>query len=158
MKGERMRKFILILIMFCILTTVSFGQVILNKDNLQEVLESEKLIVIDFWAEWCKPCKILSPIIERLVVFNQRYNKDKIEWFKVNVDENRKFLNNFRPLRGLPVVAFYKNGEEIYRFVGLLPFLKIQDIINSLLREEVKEKKDRDKKGCEDGACVPPKE
>ena len=151
-----MRKFILILIMFCILTTVSFGQVILNKDNLQEVLESEKLIVIDFWAEWCKPCKILSPIIERLVVFNQRYNKDKIEWFKVNVDENRKFLNNFRPLRGLPVVAFYKNGEEIYRFVGLLPFLKIQDIINSLLREEVKEKKDRDKKGCEDGACVPP--
>lgn len=156
MKGERMRKFILILIMFCILTTVSFGQVILNKDNFQEVLESEKLIVIDFWAEWCKPCKILSPIIERLVVFNQRYNKDKIEWFKVNVDENRKFLNNFRPLRGLPVVAFYKNGEEIYRFVGLLPFLKIQDIINSLLREEVKEKKDRDKKGCEDGACVPP--
>ena len=151
-----MRKFILILIMFCILTTVSFGQVILNKDNFQEVLESEKLIVIDFWAEWCKPCKILSPIIERLVVFNQRYNKDKIEWFKVNVDENRKFLNNFRPLRGLPVVVFYKNGEEIYRFVGLLPFLKIQDIINSLLREEVKEKKDRDKKGCEDGACVPP--
>ena len=156
MKGERMRKFILILIMFCILTTVSFGQVILNKDNFQEVLESEKLVVIDFWAEWCKPCKILSPIIERLVVFNQRYNKDKIEWFKVNVDENRKFLNNFRPLRGLPAVAFYKNGEEIYRFVGLLPFLKIQDIINSLLREEVKEKKDRDKKGCEDGACVPP--
>jgi len=151
-----MRKFILILIMFCILTTVSFGQVILNKDNFQEVLESEKLIVIDFWAEWCKPCKILSPIIERLVVFNQRYNKDKIEWFKVNVDENRKFLNNFRPLRGLPVVVFYKNGEEIYRFVGLLPFLKIQDIINSLLKEEVKEKKDRDKKGCEDGACVPP--
>ena len=152
-----MKLFILILVMFCILGMVSFSQDILNKDNFQkEVLESDKLIVIDFWAEWCHPCKILSPIISRLVEFNQRYNKDKIKWFPVNVDKNRKFLNNFRPFRGLPIVVFYQNGKEIYRFIGLLPFTTIQDIINSLLKEEIAEQKDRKKDGCEGGTCDPP--
>ena len=85
----------------------------LTTDNFQEVLESDKLIVIDFWADWCRYCKLLDRIIERLIVFNQQYNKDKIEWFKVDVDKNRKFLNNFRPFRGLPVIAFYKNGKAV---------------------------------------------
>ena len=155
-KGRNMKTFILILVMLCILTTVSYGQDILNKDNFQEVLESDKLIVIDFWAKWCKYCKLLDPIVERLIIFNQQYNKDKIEWFKVDVDKsNRKFLNNFRPLRGLPVVVFYRNGKEVDRIVGFQPFLKIQDIINSLLKEEKKEKKDK-KDGCEGGVCPPP--
>ena len=140
--------------MLCILTTVSFGQE-LNKDNFQkEVLESDKLVVIDFWAKWCKYCKLLDPVIERLMIFNQRYKKDKIKWFKVDVDKDRKFLNNFRPFRGLPVVVFYKNGKEVYRFVGFQPFLKIQDIINSLLKEEKKEKKEKD--NCKGGTCYPP--
>jgi len=148
-----MKKIILILIMLCILTSVSFSQV-LNQDNFQAVLESDKLIVIDFWADWCKYCKLLDLVIERLVVFNQRYNKDKIEWFKVDVDKNRKFLNNFRPFRGLPVVVFYRNGKEVNRILGFQPFLKIQDIINTLLKEERKEKKDKD--NCNGGICYPP--
>ena len=149
-----MKKIILILIMLCILTSVSFSQDILNKDNFQEVLESDKLIIIDFWADWCKYCKLLDPVIERLIVFNQRYNKDKIEWFKVDVDKNSKFLNNFRPFRGLPVVVFYQDGKEVNRILGFQTFLQIQDIINTLLKEERKEKKDKD--NCEDGTCYPP--
>jgi len=148
-----MKRIILILVMLCILTSVSFSQV-LNQDNFQAVLESDKLIVIDFWADWCKYCKLLDLVIERLVVFNQRYNKDKIEWFKVDVDKNRKFLNNFRPFRGLPVVVFYRNGKEVNRILGFQPFLKIQDIINTLLKEERKEKKDKD--NCNGGTCYPP--
>jgi len=146
-----MKRIILILVMLCILTSVSFSQV-LNQDNFQAVLESDKLIVIDFWADWCKYCKLLDLVIERLVVFNQRYNKDKIEWFKVDVDKNRKFLNNFRPFRGLPVVVFYKDGKEVNRILGFQPFLKIQDVINSLLKEEKKEKKDK----CDGGVCPLP--
>ena len=132
----------------------------LNKDNFEEeVLESDKLIVIDFWAMWCKPCKRLSPIIERLAVFNQKYNRNKIKWFKVNVDKNRKFIRKFRPFRGLPVVVFYKDGKEVYRFIGVLPFLKIQDIIKTLLKEEKKkEKKEKKKDGCDGGVCEPPEE
>ena len=151
-----MKIFVLVLIMFCILTTVSFGQDILNKDNFQkEVLESDKLIVIDFWAKWCRYCKLLDPIIERLMVFNQQYNKDKIAWFKVDVDKDRKFLNNFRPFRGLPVIAFWKNGVEVDRIIGFQPFLIIQDKINLLLKEEKKEKKEK-KDNCEGGVCEPP--
>ena len=149
-----MKLFILILVMFCILGTVSFSQGILNKDNFQEVLESDKLVVIDFWADWCKYCKLLDPIIKRLIVFNQQYNKNKIVWFKVDVDKDARFLNNFRPLRGLPVVVFYRNGKEVNRILGFQPFLKIQDIINSLLKEERKEKKDKD--NCDGGTCDPP--
>ena len=90
-------------------------------------------------------------------MFNQKYNKDKIKWFKVNVDKDRKFLNNFRPFRGLPVVVFYKNGKEVYRFIGVLPFITIQDIIKSLLKEEVKEERqDKKKDSCNGGTCLPP--
>ena len=145
-----MKKIILILMMLCILTTVSYGQ------DFQEVLESDKLVIIDFWANWCKYCKLLDPIIERLVTFNQRYNRDKIEWIKVDVDKDRKFLKNFRPLRGLPVVMFYKNGKEVNRIIGFQPFLKIQSIIHTLLKEERKEKKEKD--DCDDGVCSPPEE
>ena len=130
----------------------------LNTDNFQEeVLESDKLIIIDFWADWCKYCKLLDPVIERLIVFNQQYNKDKIRWFKVDVDKSRKFLNNFRPLRGLPVLAFYKNGVEVDRIIGFQPFLAIQDKINLLLKEEKKEKKDKNN-NCNGGVCDPPEE
>ena len=141
--------------MLCILTTVSYSQNILNKDNFQEVLESDKLIIIDFWAKWCRYCKLLDPVIERLIIFNQRYNKDKIQWYKVDVDKDTKFLNNFRPFRGLPVVVFYKDGKEVDRMIGFQPFLKIQDKINTLLKEERKEKKEKD---CKGGVCEPPEE
>ena len=140
-----MRTIILILLL-CV-TTVSYGQ------DFQEVLESDKLVVIDFWAEWCKYCKLLDPVFERLIDFNHRYNKDKIKWIKVDVDKDRKFLKNFRPLRGLPVVMFYKNGKEVHRIIGYRPFLKIQSVINLLVKEKRKEKKE---KNCKGGICYPP--
>ena len=154
-----MRILFMTLILFCILVSISFSQDIveLNKDNFQkEVLESDKLIVIDFWAEWCKYCKQLDPIIERLIVFNQQYNRDKIRWFKIDVDKDTKFLNNFRPFRGLPVLVFFKNGKEVDRIIGLSSFLKIQDKIKFLLKEEKKEKKEKEKDNCDGGVCEPP--
>ena len=130
----------------------------LTADNFQEVLESDKLVVIDFWASWCKYCKLLDPVIIRLMVFNQQYKKDKVEWYKVDVDKSkRKFLNNFRPLRGLPVVAFYRDGKEVDRMIGFQPFLTIQDKINLLLKEEKKDKKDK-KDNCGGGVCEPPED
>ena len=128
----------------------------LNADNFQEeVLESNVPVVIDFWAVWCKPCKKMSSIIERLAVF---WGK-KVKFVKVNVDTNRKFLNRFRPLRGLPVLIFYKNGKEIDRILGLVPFITINSKIILMLKgdKEEKEKKEKKENNCDGGICQPPK-
>ena len=122
----------------------------LTIDNFQEeVLESNIPVVIDFWASWCKPCEKMSSIIERLAEFH----KDKVKFVKVDVDKNRKLLEKFRPLRGLPLLVFYKNGKEVDRIVGLVPFTIINNKIVFLLKEEKKEKK---KDSCDDGTCDPP--
>ena len=154
-----------IILILCVVSLLSiFGlceeqtkPIDLTADNYEEMLQSDKLVVIDFWAEWCKYCKLLDPIIERLIVFNQQYNKDKIAWFKVDVDKSLKFNSNFRPFRGLPVIAFYKNGVEVDRIIGFHPFLAIQDKIKFLLKEEVKVN-DKKKDNCNGGICEPPKE
>ena len=105
-----MIKVILTLFLISILTIVGLCNdeakiTELNIDNYQqEFLECDTPVVVYFWAVWCKPCKLMSPIIERLAVF---YGK-KVKFLKLDVDRNRKLLNNFRPLRGLPLLIFYK--------------------------------------------------
>jgi len=155
---------IIILILFCLLGFLSgnaFSEGLTDLTDYQvQVLDSDKLLIIDFWAKWCKPCGIMTPILERLAEFNQRYNKDKISWLRLNVDTNRKMYRHFAPLRGLPALLFLKDGKEIHRIIGLTPFLKIQDVINDIFRkqelEERKEKKDKKVEGCEGGVCPPP--
>jgi len=125
----------------------------LNADNYEvEVLKSDVPVVIDFWASWCRYCKLMDPIIERLAIFH----KNKVKFVKVDVDKSPKFLNNFRPLRGLPVLIFYKNGVEVDRIIGFAPFITINNKILLILKEEKKEKKDKD--NCEGGICPVPEE
>ncbi len=80
----------------------------------KDLKNNKKLVMIDFWAAWCKPCKILSPIIEAVA----RENKDKVELIKVNADFNRKLLNRFR-IRAYPTVVFVKDGEVKEFVVGV---------------------------------------
>ena len=123
----------------------------LDIDNYQEeFLESKIPVIVYFWASWCKPCKLLSPIIERLAIF---YDK-KVKFVKIDTDGSRKLLNPFRPLRGLPLLIFYKNGEEIDRIIGFTTFTNISTKIIFLLREEKTDKKD--KEDCKGGVCDPP--
>ena len=122
----------------------------LTADNYElEVLKSDIPVVIDFWASWCRYCKLMDPIIERLTIFH----KNKVKFVKVDVDKSPKFLNNFRPLRGLPVLIFFKNGVEVDRIIGFTPFLTINDKIMLMLKVEKKEDKDD---GCKGGVCEPP--
>jgi len=156
---------VVILILFCLFSPLvkNVHSEVLIPDLVNyeiQVLESGKLVIIDFWAEWCKPCKIMKPILERLVEFNQKYNRDKISWLNVNVD-NKKWHKKFAPLRGLPVLLFLKDGEEIYRIIGQTTFLYLQDVINNIFKEEElkkrSEKKDKKVEGCNGGVCpVPP--
>lgn len=84
--------------------------------NIEEVLASELPVVIDFWAEWCGPCRMLGPLIEDLAV---KY-ADKAMVGKVNVDEEQELAIRYGVM-SIPTVIFFKNGEEIDRKVGVMP-------------------------------------
>jgi len=144
-----MIKTICLLIMLLIMTC-AVNAMEVNSDNFEEeVLESKVPVVIDFWASWCKPCEKMAVTLERLAKIHKN-----VKFVKVNVDKvGRKFLNQFRPLRGLPLLVFYKDGKEVGRTLGLVPFITIHSKIIPLLKREKKEDKKDD---CDGGVCPPP--
>ena len=81
-----------------------------------EVLEQSKLVLVDFWAEWCGPCKMLTPILEEL----SSELKDKIKIVKVNLDENQDLAMKYS-IRSIPTLLLFKEGNLIDTKVGLLP-------------------------------------
>ena len=86
-----------------------------NNQINQEVLNTDKLVIIDFFATWCMPCQMLTPILSEVDKENQN-----VEIFKVNVDENRELAKEFRVM-SIPTVIFFKDGEEVDRMVGASP-------------------------------------
>jgi thioredoxin 1 len=79
-----------------------------------EVLKSDKPVLVDFWAEWCQPCRVLSPMIETLA---DEYG-DRVKVGKLNVDENTATSAMYQ-VRGIPTVLFIKGGEVKEQIVGL---------------------------------------
>ena len=90
--------------------------------------ESNKLIIIDFWAEWCGPCRLIAPIIKEL---SEEYG-DKAIFGKVDVDQEVELSTKYG-IRNIPTVLFIKNGKVIDKIVGALPKSKFVEKINSLL-------------------------
>jgi len=102
-----------------------------NDDNFQEkVIEmSRKLpVLVDFYADWCPPCKILSPILKKIV---KEYN-GKFILAKVNVDDAQITAGEFG-IMSVPTVILFKNGEPIDYFVGALPEPQIREWLNRRL-------------------------
>ncbi len=93
-----------------------------------EVLKSEVPAVIDFWAEWCAPCKAIAPIIEEMA---GNY-EGKIKIAKMNVDENPGTPGKYG-VRGIPTLILFKNGEVVDQLVGAVPKAKIQELIDKAL-------------------------
>lgn len=81
--------------------------------TFEEVLKSDKLVVVDFWAEWCGPCRMVGPIIEELAVDYA----DKAIIGKVDVDNNDEITSKFG-IRNIPTILFFKNGEIVDKQVG----------------------------------------
>ena len=88
-----------------------------NQDNFKEmVLESDIPVVVDFWADWCGPCKMLSPVIDDV----ERELGTTAKFVKVNVDEN-PVLSPEYSIASIPTVLIFKNGTVVEKFVGFRP-------------------------------------
>ena len=98
--------------------------------ELQEKIKTGKLILVDFFAEWCGPCKQISPILDEL----QQEAGDQYEIYKVDVDkeEAREFLIQ-EMIMSIPTVVFFKDGKRVQAFVGLQDKKTIKEMIASLL-------------------------
>lgn len=99
-----------------------------DRNFQEEVLESTMPVLVDFWASWCMPCRILEPVIEKLAEENQ----GKLRVCKLNTDENQHVAAQYG-IQGIPTLIFFKEGKEVGRVVGVLPKQKIQEKLNSIL-------------------------
>ncbi|MFN8522948.1 MAG: thioredoxin [Chloroflexota bacterium] len=80
-----------------------------------DVVQSETPVLVDFWAEWCQPCKMIAPVLEQIA--NEREGKLKIA--KLNVDENPAMMQKFG-VRGIPTLILFKGGEQVETLVGFM--------------------------------------
>lgn len=94
----------------------------------KDVLQAAGLVVIDFWATWCGPCKIISPIVEELA---GEY-EGKAAFGKINTDEHPDLASRFN-IRGIPTLMFFKGGKNVDQLVGAVPKAQLVEKIDSLL-------------------------
>jgi thioredoxin 1 len=87
-----------------------------NQESFDKTLAEGKLMMVDFWAEWCGPCQMLGPVIEHLA---QEY-EGKAVVGKVNVDEEGELAIRYG-VQSIPTVIFFKDGKEIDRKIGVMP-------------------------------------
>ena len=101
----------------------------INDSNFDEEIKNSKLpILVDFWAEWCGPCKQIGPILEEIA----EEKKDKIKILKLNVDENPQTPQKFG-VRGIPTLMLFKDGNLIDTKVGSLPKNMLESWLDSNL-------------------------
>lgn len=100
-----------------------------NDSNFkEEALDSEGLVMVDFYADWCMPCKMLTPIVEELA----DSNVGKVKILELDVDSSQVTASNYRVM-SIPTIVFFKSGKEVERLVGLRGKEDFQSIIEKFL-------------------------
>ena len=107
---------------------MSSGKVIVITDSEFEtaVLQSDKPVILDFWAEWCQPCKILSPTVEEIALEYE----GTVKVGKLNVDDNPNTATKFG-IRGIPTLLFFKGGKVVQQMVGVKSKAEIKKVIDA---------------------------
>jgi thioredoxin 1 len=93
-----------------------------------DVLKSDRPVLVDYWAEWCGPCKMIAPILDDV----SREYGDRLQVAKMNVDENQQVPAQFG-IRGIPTLMLFKQGELVATKVGVLPKAQLTAFIDSHL-------------------------
>jgi len=119
---------------FCNRKTITLKTVLemaleITDGNFEDlVLKSDKPVLVDFWATWCGPCRMLGPVIEEI---SKEY-EGKVTVGKVDVDNNQDFAGKYG-IRNIPTVLVFQNGEVVGRQVGVAPKKTYTDALDSLL-------------------------
>jgi thioredoxin 1 len=97
-------------------------------NNFQaEVLESDKPVLVDFWAAWCGPCRVVAPVLEEIAS-----ERDDLRIVKLNVDENQQTAANFEVL-SIPTMILFKNGQVAKNIIGAYPKKRLESELESEL-------------------------
>ena len=95
-----------------------------NETFENEVLEQTKLVLVDFWAEWCGPCKQIAPTLEELA---EKYSEN-LSICKVDVDANRELALQYN-VRSIPSLMIFKNGEMVDSLIGAVSLEELEDLV-----------------------------
>ncbi|MFC1998589.1 thioredoxin [Chloroflexota bacterium] len=96
----------------------------------QEVIKSDVPTLVDFWAAWCGPCRMLGPVIDKLS--EDAEYKDKFKFCKINVDENPQMAQKYQVM-SIPLVLFFKGGEQVDQSLGAVPENAIKEKISAII-------------------------
>jgi thioredoxin 1 len=101
----------------------------LTEANFDETLNThEGLLLVDFWAEWCGPCKAIAPVLEDLA----KESAGRVTLAKVNVDENHALAGRYG-IRSIPTVLFVKSGKVVDQVIGAVPKAKLKEKLDALV-------------------------
>ena len=101
---------------------------VIDQNNFEEIINSKPVALVDLWASWCGPCRMLSPTVDDLAAPYE----GRVAVAKCNVDDNDELAANFG-VRSIPTLLFFKNGELADKTVGLVSKQEIENILNNLL-------------------------
>ena len=98
--------------------------IVITKENFdREVLKAEGTVLVDFWATWCGPCRMLSPIVDEVAS-----EHPDVKVGKINVDEQPELAQQFG-IMSIPTLLVFKNGEKVQESVGLIPKEKVEALL-----------------------------
>ena len=100
----------------------------INSVDLQEKIKNGEKLIVEFWAEWCGPCKVMKPIFEKVALTNE----SDVKMYTVNIDKNKEVATSLG-IRSIPTIKVFNGGSVIGTKVGMLNEASIKDLVTELI-------------------------